>query len=63
MHSMHDLNLNLFFFVGHWGDYADARVLPVPYGLIPTIHVSHCIYIFDVNEWLQLMLRSQPGTK
>ncbi len=33
------------------------------YWLILTIHVSQCIYIFDVNELLQLMLQSQPRTK
>lgn len=27
------------------------------------IQVSQCVYIFDVNEYLQLMLRSQLGTK
>ncbi len=38
-------------------------IISALYMLILTIHVPQCIYIFDVNEWLQLMLRSQPGTK
>ena len=31
---------------------SDKNLLDIPTGLIPTIHVSQCIFIFDVNEWL-----------